>query len=358
MRIAYIINWRFSEVSGITGKFRNQVNSWLEQGHEVKVFPFSDDHESEYGRCYEKGFWCFSHGPARFIKDIIDYSPDMVYLRYEMYKPYLGKILHNHPTVVEINGNDIVEMKEYKSIKMKIKHYYNLLSRKYLFSNCKGIVSVSEELIKMKQIADFNKPAIAIPNSRTIKDYPIVKQISSENSINLFYLTSASVTWMGVDKLLKLAPKLGSDYHIHIIGLDNSQNDIANLHYHGYLSRDNYQKVMANCQIALGTMALHRKKMNNTSAIKVVDCLAYGFPMILPYKDTAFLAETPDWILEIPNNDEWVNDDAVIAKIKDFCIKYKDKVVTHEESRKYIDSQFFESQRLDFFKKIIEEAQK
>lgn len=45
---------------------------------------------------------------------------------------------------------------------------------------------------------------------------------------------------------------------------------------------------MRNCQVCIGTLALHRKNMTEASPLKTREYLAHGFPVIIGYKDTAF----------------------------------------------------------------------
>ena len=52
--------------------------------------------------------------------------------------------------------------------------------------------------------------------------------------------------------------------------------------------------------VALGSLALHRNKMEETSSLKVREYLAYGLPVILAGRDSDFRTEVP-FILRLPN---------------------------------------------------------
>jgi len=354
MKIAYIFSWELSKECGVTKKIRDQISSWKKHGHIVEVFCFSKDLVSEYGKCYRKGKFSFESGPKLCLVNLYKFQPDIVYLRHEFYKPYLTKILRSYPTIVEINSNDINEYRELKPIKDRFRYYYHLLTRSILLKDCRAMITVSNEVAGNSIITKFGKEIINIPNAIDCQRINIIKKTNNFDTISVFMLTTGAADWVGIDKFYKLANRLKDFCTFHIIGLNDTNFVSDNVTLYGYLSQAEYHKIISQFHIAVGTLAFHRIGLVDNSPLKTRESIATGFPMILPYKDTAFLAETPDWILEIPNNEEWVDNDAVIEKIKDFCIKYKDKIVTHEESRKYIDSEYFESKRLDFFKTIID----
>ncbi|MCM8767483.1 MAG: hypothetical protein NC921_01705 [Candidatus Omnitrophica bacterium] len=79
--------------------------------------------------------------------------------------------------------------------------------------------------------------------------------------------------------------------------------------------------------------------------------MAYGFPVIVGYKDTAFLKNKPDFILEIDFSDEDINEND-IAKIKDFVTKNKNRIVKRDEIRE-IDITYLARKYIDFFEKVL-----
>ena len=98
---------------------------------------------------------------------------------------------------------------------------------------------------------------------------------------------------------------------------------------------------------------MHRKKQEEASPLKVREYIALGLPVILPYKDTAFIDGCPDWVLELPNAPSTFEKSETINLIRDFCIKNKDRVVTHAESASYIDSYGLEGAKLEKLAEVI-----
>ena len=199
--------------------------------------------------------------------------------------------------------------------------------------------------------SSFNKPTICIPNGIDIDKVPILKTTGNNNNIiKFFFIGTPGLPWHGVDLIEKIAEKL-PEYEFHIVGL-NGKSRLKNVFYYGFMSYNEYVKILKECHICIGTLALHRKNSKEASPLKVREYLAHGFPTIIGYKDTAFLEQKPDFILEIDLSDENVSDE-VIYKIKEFALKNKNRVVNHEEVRNFIDINVLEQKKVEFIKKLI-----
>ncbi|SQY60538.1 Uncharacterised protein [Escherichia coli] len=80
--------------------------------------------------------------------------------------------------------------------------------------------------------------------------------------------------------------------------------------------------------------------------------LAYGYPIILGYHDTAFVNEKNN-----PNFAYYLNTKDGISQImidglQDFIIRNKDVIVTSNDVA-YIDTKVLEARRISFFKRVI-----
>ena len=123
--------------------------------------------------------------------------------------------------------------------------------------------------------------------------------------------TSAScvLAWQGVDKIIELAEARPS-WSFDLIGV----KDLAvstNVTCHGFLALDGYADVLAGADVALGTLALHRKQMQEASPLKVRRYLEFGLPLILGYADTDLAGLDPWWLLTLPNVETNVRDSLV-----------------------------------------------
>ena len=106
---------------------------------------------------------------------------------------------------------------------------------------------------------------------------------------------------------------------------------------------------MEKADIAVGTLALHRKGMAETSALKVAEYMAYGLPTIIGYQDTNFL-NGAEFILELPNAPD--NVERSLPLIQQFVTAWMGKRVPRQQIV-HVDSAEKEKQRLAFFEQIL-----
>jgi len=353
VKIAYLCTWELSSNDGVTKKIVEQVKAWEGINHEVEVFCCCRNLGDSLlkAKCYKqpnfKSLWSYFSGPEKLISDIKKYNPDFIYLRHELYKPYLRRLLKKNQTVVEINADDVLELKllSKTSIKSFLRYMYHLRTRNLLFNNVKAIVSVTRELAERKVFKRFNKPLIISPNSIMLNDN--LKRTKRHGKVYLAFIGSLTQPWQGLDKVIRLADILGENYVFHIIGNSNGEKNLENVIYHGYLQKAEYEKVLKECHIGIGTLAAHRKGLQEACALKVREYIAYGLPVILGYKDTAFIDETPKWVLEVPNAEDSLENTETIEQIKEFIKNMKNYTVMNDESRKYIDAYELEKRKID-----------
>src|SRR5207249_2857500 len=74
----------------------------------------------------------------------------------------------------------------------------------------------------------------------------------------------------------------------------------ANVHVHGVLDRAQLHRLLAQVDVGVGTLALHRKGLEEASALKVREYLALGLPVVLGNADTDF-PDGADFLLRVPN---------------------------------------------------------
>ncbi|OQX62455.1 MAG: hypothetical protein B5M51_06135 [Anaerolinea sp. 4484_236] len=149
------------------------------------------------------------------------------------------------------------------------------------------------------------------------------------------------------------------DLTVDIIGygeLPNKQPLPGNVILHGYLKSEDYLKIFAIADVAVSSLAPHRKGMDEASSLKSREYLAYGLPTILAYKDTDLDSLDVDFLLKIPNREDNILTHGKL--IRDFAYRMRGKRVDREVIAPYIDSKEKERQRLVFFEKIIEQAKK
>jgi glycosyltransferase involved in cell wall biosynthesis len=354
MKVAVLVHWNEGEDSGVFKKIVSQVHTWKIQGVQVSVHivsrePNFDVWQRHLGdhlltfHCYRRATRFRSWGEA--IDAIFAQEPDLVYHRYDLYMPSIGNLAKRLPLVLEINTDDL---KEY-CLSPGFRCWYNRLTRGLLLQKVAGMVFVTHELSRLPHFAGFGKPYIVIGNGIALQDYP---QLPSPNNQapRLVFVGTGNQPWQGVDKVLQLARHF-SQWHFDLIGLspDQIKQTPPNVFVYGRLSRKEYEPILAWADIALGTLALHRKGMEEGSPLKVREYLAYGLPVIIGYKDTDFPEDAP-FILRLPNSED--NIEANLSAIETFVHRWLGQRVSREAIA-HLDVKVKEFQRIAFFQEVL-----
>lgn len=365
MRIAYVV-LHLEEIimkGGVGKKISAQLRIWQEMGHSAHLFLHSPDKleyvdtstftyhsgqndklvrslDREYQRC-------------RVLKMMLDqikvYQPDVIYLRYGMFCIPLQEIFRIAPVIVEINGDDINEYR-YRG---HIYYWLNRLTRPVTMGRAVGYVALSNEIARLTSNTIYNKPTLTLANGVDMRLYPSLPAPSNETP-RLAMVFSAVFPWHGLDKLIWLAEKFPDlNFDLAGYGLETrTQSMPANIHFYGSLDPGPLRDMLAKADVAVGTLALHRKQMEEASPLKVRESLAYGIPNIIAYSDTDLVDMNTQCLLTIPNCEDNVEQSADV--IHRFAYSMKGKRVDRDIIAPRIDQRIKEKKRLDFFESLVE----
>lgn len=347
MKIAYVITGKFEKEGGVEKKIYNQIKEWIKSDNKVKLFIFTKYNVNSLFSSLDieiisfKNYLDLAINPF-LIKKILNWRPDIIYFRQQRFTFPFYIMFKKIPTVIEYNTDDVEELKLYASF---WKRMYNLLTRGIMNSLATGFVTVTNEL--EAKLRKYNKPIITIANGIN-KDLPQVNRKVKDSKINAIFIGSPNCLWHGVDKIYYLASKL-PDVNFHLIGIEDDV-DLNNVHTYGYLNTEKYMEIVEFCDVAIGTLALHRNNMNEASPLKVREYLHFGLPVIIGYEDTDFIGKTEEFILKIPNKEDNVK--SSLHLIYNFMKKSKGMTVNSDKiSHIYYSEK--ERKRLDFLSKIL-----
>jgi glycosyltransferase involved in cell wall biosynthesis len=350
-KIAYFLAHDINKNDGVTKKINVQINFWKNQGILVEVFCIvpqsgsSDLHARQYkskGALAQRLLLM-----NNLYEDILRFSPDVIYYRYDTWNLTLHKLMKNFCVVSELNTNDLGEvsllLSKEKTLKSLLRYIAFKVLRGQLIKGLSGLIGVTAELINLPQNKKFNIRSAYFPNSINLDTYQTHKKkdtVFQNKNISLFFMGSPDQEWHGVDIIEKLACSL-PNFDFHIVG--DSGVDTENVFYYGYLAQEQYLKILEKCHICIGTLALYRKNLTEASPLKVREYLAYGYPIVIGYHDTAFLGKKlPPWVHLV---DKEIN----INELEQFVIANANTVITPDELD-VISCDIIEIKRLSFFK--------
>lgn len=373
MKIAYLTHEDISRPSGVTNKMNGQITQWKETGVQTKLFslksskPDSPVIDSEIlavctSKKFSRKYVAMAQSVTQLRKKLALFQPDIIYTRALLYVPNLISTLKRAaPYIVEINSNDVAELKTFS----RAGHWYNLLTRDLFFKNAAAFVCVSRELSLIEPFAKYRKPTLVIGNGIDTQKYKHIPSTApEEGSCRFVFIGTPGQSWHGIDKIALLASALPNE-HFTIIGLTTQElekelnyNVPSNLEAIGYLDDQASSEAIASTHIGIGTLSLYAKELEEASALKVRQYLALGLPVILGYKDTDLSSHSEPFILELPNTPD--NISAHIEEIKRFSISARgiDRTLIRDFAARVLDTQVKEKKRLDFLQTILTQTQK
>jgi len=359
MRIAYVTIHVAPEImqGGVGKKIKSQTGIWREHGHEVSIFsltpaeiPFPRERQFIFDARVNllKREINRSSMLNQMLAAIEEYKPDIIYLRYGLYSFPLHHIFRIAPVVLETNSNDKVE---YAS-RGKFFYWMNHLTRNLTFASVSGFIPPTRELIRAFP-AKYNKPNVVISNGIDLSSAELLPPAQNTSPV-ITMVASPGMDWHGVDKLIRFAQTC-PDVTVNIVGYSPADVDMPvpeNAHLLGFMDRSQLREIYLATDVACGTLALHRKNMDEACTLKVREALSYGVPVIIAYQDTDLSEVALDTILRIPNSENNVTENH--EKIRAFAYAMMGKRVDVEKVYPYFDQQKKEQSRLAFFQKILD----
>ena len=353
MKIGYIPGYlKLDTPSGVLNKINGQTRLWRAMGHEVALFCISPSEEITAEVDAPATLFRKRGGLGRFFDlapvsaALEAYRPDILYHRLLPYYPGCVSLMRRFPSVIEMNSKDVEEYtRQHAGLKLR----YHLLTRKRYISAASGYVAVTHELADY--YAEFGKPTLVSANGIDLADFGPPPPSRPGDAPRLVFIGSPGQFWHGIDEILRFA-EMEPGWNFDIIGCEPDQLPAAapgNVRCHGYVGRDAYDAVLRRADIAIGTLALHRKEMEEASPLKVREYLAYGLPTIIGYRDTDFPDDVP-YLLKIPNAEGALCDhrDRVVS----FVHEWRGRRVDRRDII-HIGTEAKEKTRLEFLEQVL-----
>jgi len=358
MRIAYVTIHIAPELmrGGVGKKIKTQLDLWREAGHEVTLFsltpdeiPFPDERQFIFDAKTNllKRETNRASGLMRMLESIREYRPDIIYLRFGLYSYPLHKLFKIAPTILEVNSDDRVEY----STRGRFFYWMNRLTRGLTFGSASGVVAPTRELTRIYPLKK-KQSSVVISNGVDVKAVEILPLPKNDKPV-LTLVGSPGMNWHGMDKLIQFAQS-NPDVFVNIVGYSAKDVDVpipSNVTMHGYLSYAQIREVLKKTDVACGTLALHRKNMEEACPLKVREAILYGLPLLLGYHDTDLSDLNLPTILQIPNTED--NLMTHVEQIRKFAYDMMGKRIDFNTVVPYLDQRKKEEARLAFFEKVI-----
>lgn len=355
MKVAYLAHFRGGSESGILQKVAAQTAAWTELGAQVGLFAATSAEGMDAWRAIRAAVSVRTTpaGPLGLLReredlvaDVRRWAPDVVYTRHGLVYPGIVRLASRWPLVVEVNGDDLAEFR-LQSLK---RYWLARLTRGLLLRRTAGLVFVTRELAASPRFTRYRRPGVVIANGIDLSSVKPAPPVDNPQP-RLVFLGHPDTPWHGVEHVVELAAAF-PEWRIDIVGPALGALSMApphNLHTHGPMTSSEYRPLLANADVALGTLGLYRKGMTEASSLKVREYLASGLPVILGHRDTDFPDGAP-FLLQLANGPRCVLDDT--DRIRTFVGEWAGRRVPRDEVQ-HLDVRRKEEARLDFLASLV-----
>lgn len=349
VKVAFCVSWGSGSDSGIFHKVASQAAMWQSLGSTVGLFVATTGSAYDDWAGVAQTLFVAAAPPrtggrlqaresaARAARR---WAPDVAYVRHGLVYPGLLTIARRVPLVVEINGDDLVESHRLgtgQRLTTRLSHGTGLRS-------AAGLVFVTHELAERHSFTRYAKPSLVVPNGIDLASVPTLPV--SPGTRRLIFLGHPHTPWHGTDKLVDLARRL-PDWRVDLVGpaaADLTGPLPDNLRAHGLLQANGYAPLMAEADLAIGSVAMDRAGITEASPLKVREYLAAGLPTVIGYRDSDF-PDGAEFLLELPATEGNMAEAA--ARIPPFAARWRGRRVPRAEVA-HLDVRTKETVRLRF----------
>ena len=164
--------------------------------------------------------------------------------------------------------------------------------------------------------------------------------------LNLIFIASTIHPWHGLQRILASLNKYTGEYNINLHVIGDIRTSIfkfpsrARVIFHGVKDGVELDQIFSRGNLAISTMALHLKKLNEAASLKTREYTARGIPFILGYDDPDLddVDSNHRFYLKVPNNNAVVDIEKLITFAERLSVKYR----TPSELSSYMREYAFE----------------
>jgi len=257
-------------------------------GDQVRLFCYRRE-ESEFtdeqitavrGKFTVRGLRGFTDASA-LCKEVARWRPDVVLLRGVPFFWPFARLCRSFPTVLEIHDRDT----EYADTLGPVYGVLQRMFRHAILSRCKGALFVTRELRDFPGYQTITGPRIVVTNGVYVPEDIDEPVVGPRPVIGLS--VGLPNPWQGVDYCQRLAALLPDvDFHVVSSRVRRDEAWPENMTVVTPGSSTDYRTALSLCTVCLGSLALERAGLTESTALKVRDYAALGVPIALFSTDT------------------------------------------------------------------------
>jgi hypothetical protein len=292
----------------------------------------------------------------------------------EILKMYPGKIIFEHNTL-ELNellfNIKVLTIRDvFYLLKEGNGRLWNEYLKPYFFEKRYGATVLS--LVKAglcisNTVASFEKEkyspyqVLVQGNGIDLSEVPVLNNDLDSASLRMLFISGSANRWHGVDRLLEGMMTYDGEKEIvlHLVGRVHHSvlEQIKNIppphkvEFYGVKNRSEILEIAEQCNLGVGSFALHRLGLVEGSTLKVREYMAMGLPFVLGYDDIDIPSVYP-YALNISANYEPVNFNDVTLFLEGLLSNGFSSSIMRTESSNYIDQDVKMEQFVKYLKAL------
>jgi len=255
---------------------------------------------------------------------------DRIILRYPGAEPFFfNRFFNKYPRKIILEHHSILT-DELKVLKKGILNHLRIFFEQRYFleilSRSSGLISVTDEICRRLLNRLSNEiPSTFITNGADIQGTPHTGFHSlTDGPLILIFVSTTFYTWKGLDRLLAglVSYKGSRPIHLLVIGdiylekemklLCRFPTNSVSISCPGKQYGEELEKSFRSAHLAVSSLALHRKKLNEACPLKTREYIARGIPFVFGYNDID-LDPVPEFALKIKEDDSPIDIEEVLS---------------------------------------------
>lgn len=372
MKILYFAYLGNFKSTGVVKKIIHQIDMLHSQHVSIKGFFLYTSRNSSYileknpniqlvrvhGRANEKETIKVIDRIIKREKDV-----DFIYFRYPFVSWNLLRLVKKYPNkfIFEHQTKELDELKLFQKQRKGFWRQYirELLLAPLVLRYTRASIAVTDEIAMYEQKRAVGNKLVTktIGNGIDVNATPLRNPpLYDGTQLSLIFVGGFPAPWHGLDRIIRGIANYSGNVNITLYIIGNVVSEIEELVKRLGVEKNivfigcQYGKELDNwfdiCHIAIGCLGVHRKKMNQATALKTREYIARGIPFILSENDIDLThkKEIHPYFLKVQANDKAIN----IEKV----LKFADTVL-HVQNHN-INMREFAKQNLDMSIKMKE----
>ena len=246
---------------------------------------------------------------------------DVLYIRGIPNDPFVGHFLDRCPAKVVFEINSVQLYERLLQKRPWVGWYEEFFTRRAL-PKASGFVAVSRSVGDYyAKLTNFKLPSLVLGNGFEVKSVSLRNPPPFDGKHLRMIVTANYAIWHGIDRVIAgLAAYTGHlELSLSIVGSGpilgelklqvNRLNIADRVSFLGEIYGEQLDELFDQSHLAIGALAIHRKKLESASAIKIREYLARGIPFLISGfdDDLAAAPEQERYYMQVPSDDSAID---------------------------------------------------